>query len=743
MRVPRTCPLCEATCGLLLDLDESGTITRVQGDPDDVFSRGFICPKGANLGALESDPDRLRQPLVRDDATGELVPATWDEAFARVAEGVKQVRAAGGPNAVAMYLGNPNAHNIGSILYGRALIKAVRTQNFFSASTVDQMPKHVSSGYLFGYGGHIPIPDLDRTQMLLMLGANPLVSGGSLCTAPDFPGRLKALKARGGRLVVVDPRRSATAKKADEHLAIVPGSDALWLMALVHVLFAERLATPHALAEGVDAVRALAEPFTPEAVAGPTGIDAEDTRRIARELAASPTAAVYGRIGTTTVPFGTLASWLVDVLNILTGNLDRPGGVLFPRPAHARHRPGKPPGGKGFRTGRWKSRVHGYPEVRGELPVSILADEILTPGEGRVRGLITIAGNPVLSTPNGDRLDMALAELDFMVSVDIYLNETTRHADVILPPAGLLYRPHYDLAFYELSVRNIARYDPPTLPLPEGALDDATIARRLTLAVSGQPQAPPEAVDALAIQALVNAEIRDPHSVIHGRDAREIIALIEPETGPERLLDFMFRVGPYGDAFGANPDGLTLARLAEHTHGLDLGPLEPRLEELLSTPSGRIELAAEPIARDVERLRAALEATRTSPERSLLLVGRRTLRSNNSWMHNLPKLVSGKPRCTLHVHPEDARRAGLSDGDNAVVSSRVGEVAVPVEITEEVREGVVCLPHGWGHGRVGTRLTVAAEHAGVSMNALTDPSVIDPLSGNGVLSAVPVSIRPL
>jgi anaerobic selenocysteine-containing dehydrogenase len=737
----RTCPLCEATCGLEVRL-RGDAVVRVRGDDADPFSRGFVCPKGTALGELQEDPDRLRRPLVRRGSSRREVG--WEEAFAEVERGLREVVDARGRDAVAVYLGNPNVHNLAGSLYVRPLLRALATKNVYSASTVDQMPKHVSSGLLFGDPNAIPVPDLDRTDFLLVLGANPIESNGSLCTAPDFPGRLRALRRRGGRLAVVDPRRTRTAREADWHFAIRPGADAFLLLALAHVLFAEGEVRLGALAPhvaGLAEVEALARPFSPEAVAGATGLDAGDVRRLARALAAAPSAAVYGRIGTHTTAFGTLASWAVDVLNVLTGNLDRPGGAMFPRAAHAR-RPAGP--GTGFRTGRWRSRVRGLPEVRGELPVATLADEIETEGAGQVRALVTVAGNPVLSTPNGVRLDAALARLDFMVSVDPYCNETTRHAHVILPPPGPLERPHYDLAFGGLMVRHVAKWSPAALA--SDAVREEEILARLALVAAGQSvHADPALVDEALLGALIAAERKTPGSPIAGRDPGEIRAALHGASASERAIDFLLRTGPWGDGFGAaraeaEGPALSLAVLERHPHGIDLGPLEPQLPSLLRTPSGRIELAPQAIVEDAARLRASLE---DAAPRGFVLVGRRHLRSNNSWMHNVPSLVAGRDRCTLQVHPDDAATLGLSDGGRAEVASRVGKLAVGVEVTDAIRRGVVSLPHGFGHDRPGAALAVAGRRPGVNSNALTDEEALDPLSGNAVLNGIPVELRPL
>ncbi|MFE0985690.1 molybdopterin oxidoreductase family protein [Streptomyces rochei] len=736
----RICPLCEATCGLVLTVDGT-TVTAARGDRDDVFSRGFVCPKGASFGAADADPDRLRSPLVRTG--GELREAGWEEAFDAVAAGVRPVVERYGPHAVGVVLGNPNVHTMAGALYPPVLLGALGTRSLFTASTVDQMPKHVSSGLLFGDANAIPVPDLDRTDHLLLIGANPLESNGSLCTAPDFPGRLKALRARGGTLTVIDPRRTRTAKLADRHVAIRPGTDALLLAATAQVLFEEGLVDLGALAPHVEGVtelgRALRD-FTPESVAAACEVDAEVTRALARELAAAPTAAVYGRIGSCTVPHGTLASWLVDVLNVLTGNLDRPGGALFPQAATDRTpRPAGP--GRGFALGRWRSRVSGHPEAKGELPLSALAEEIDTvTDEGEpVRALLTVAANPVLSAPDGDRLDKALASLDFMVSVDPYLNETSRHAHVVLPPPPPSQSPHHDFAFNTLAVRNQVRYTRPAVPLEPGRMAETEILARLTLAVTGGHGTDPAAVDAAVVERTLGAAVRDPHSPVHGRDPGELAARLTGENGPERRLDLMLRLGPYGDGFGARPDGLTLQRLLAHPHGIDLGPLRPRLPQPLKTRSGKVELLPGPIAADLPRLRRAMAERPAGP----VLVGRRHLRSNNSWMHNVPALTGGSNRCTLQLHPDDAGRLGLRDGQPVRVEGAGGAVTAPAEVTDTVRPGVVSLPHGWGHDRPGTRLTHAATDPGVNVNQLLDGSLLDPLSGNAVLNGVPVKLTPL
>jgi anaerobic selenocysteine-containing dehydrogenase len=741
----RTCPLCEATCGLELTVehhgdDDPGTVVLVRGDRDDVFSHGYLCAKGTAIGRLHDDPDRLRAPLIRrgtpDDPRFEEV--SWDEAFAEVERLLTPVLDTHGRNAVALYLGNPNVHNPGAALYTRPLVRALGTNNLFSASTVDQMPRHVSSGIMFGSPDAIAVPDLDRTDYLLMLGANPLESNGSLCTAPDFAGRITAIRQRGGKVVVVDPRRTRTADIADEHLPIRPGTDAALLAGIIHQLFATDAVNPGALAghlNGLDELAAHVAPFTPDWVASVTGVDAATVVRLAAELAAAPTATVYGRIGTNTVSFGTLASWATDVIGALTGNLDRPGGSMFPLAAHNRPGSGKP--GRGFITGRRHSRVRNYPEIRGEFPVATLAEEITTPGDGQVRAVVTVAGNPVLSTPDSTRLAAALAGLDAMVSVDPYLNETTRFAHVVLPPPSALERCHYDLAFTGLSVRNVANFSP-TLFAPTGPAESEILSRLALIAAGQGADADPAIIDELVLGTLLDRAVAA-DTPLAGRDSAELRPLITGTTPVERALDVMLRTGAYGDWFGEVPDGLSLAQLVDNPHGVDLGPLEPRIPEVLRTPSAKVELLSDAIAGDLVRLAGV-----QPPEADeLLLVGRRHVRSNNSWMHNIEILVKGRQRCTLQVHPADADRLGLTTGGSVRISSRVGTVTAPVEVTDSIMAGVVSLPHGWGHDDPHTGLTVAAGRPGVNSNVLTDAEAIDPLSGNAVLNGIPVRLEPV
>jgi anaerobic selenocysteine-containing dehydrogenase len=739
----RTCPLCEAMCGLEIEVVDGTRPGTVRGDRADVFSAGYLCPKGASIGKLHEDPDRLRTPMVRDaDGWHE---ATWDEAFAVVEQRLQPLLQQYGRDALAVYLGNPSVHDHSVSLALSPFLRALGSKYRFSASTLDQLPKQVASGLMFGSEATVAIPDIDHTDYFLVLGANPLVSNGSMFTAADLPGRLRKLRERGGRLVVVDPRRTRTADVADEHLAIRPGADAFFLAALAHTLFDEGLvrlreAEPHVV--GLDAVRAAVTAFVPEKVADACGIEAATIRRIARELVDAPTAAVYGRIGTTTTEFGTTASWLIDVLNTLTGNLDRRGGVMFTKPAAGSPNTQGPPGvGRGTRIpGSKRTRVRGLPSALGEMPTSALAEEIDTPSADgtRIRALITVAGNPALSSPNAARLEKALESLDFMVSLDIYLNETTRHADVILPAPSTLTRTHYDISFTALACRNVVRFSPATLPPAPGERPQSETLLRLAAIAIGDGMTA-SVLDDLVAAELAGRLVADPQSRVAGRDPAELLAAAEPLRLEDRLLDMMLRAGPYGDGLGSHPGGLNLAMLEGHPHGIDLGPLQPRLPEVLRTPSGRVELAPPQLLAEMPRLVDALH----QPSDGLRLVGRRDVRSNNSWMHNIEPMAKGRNRCTVQVNPADADRLGLVHGALARVESAAGALEVETEVTDAIRAGVVSIPHGWGHDRPGTRTGVATAHAGVNSNVLTDETPMDPLSGTSVLNGIPVTVVPV
>jgi len=732
----RICPLCEACCGLEIrtapGADGKRRVTSIRGAEHDVFSHGFLCPKGVALKDLHEDPDRLRTPLIKRD--GRFVEATWDEAFAEIERRLPPLMQQHGRDSVALMLGNPSVHKMGLLLYTARLIKALGTHNVFSASTLDQMPKQLSSGLMFGHWLTIAVPDIERSDFLLMLGANPMASNGSLWTVPDFRGKAKAMRARGGRIVVVDPRRSETAEVADEHLFVRPGADVFLLAGMVHALFDEgfvRLGQLEQHVSCIEELRAAVAPFAAEQVAERCGIDAATIRRLARELAAAERGCVYGRIGTCTQEYGTLASWLVDVLNVLTGHLDAEGGAMFPKSAAFSRNTGGPGGrGHGISTGRRSSRVSRAPEVYGEFPAGCLAEEIDTVGDGQVKALITVASNPVLSAPNGARLARAIEQqLEFMVCVDIYLNETSRLADVVLPGRSPLEDGHYDAAFPQLSYRNHARYSAPVFEAPADHPPEwQTLLRLCAIAQGMGAQA-----DVLALDdALVADDVRR----VAGPQADAVLAMVSRFTGPERQLELALRSGPYGDGFGRKPDGLTLAKVMEAEGGIDLGPLQPRIPEVLRTPSGKVELAPAMLLADLQR--AAADLARPVPE--LVVVGRRDVRSNNSWMHNLPLLAKGPFRCTALVHPSDAQRLGLADGARAQIRNGARAIDVQVEFSDAMMPGVVSLPHGWGHDLPGAKLGVAAQRPGANLNAVLDENLRDPLSGNAVLSGVAVQM---
>ena len=688
-----TCMLCEAVCGLVVELD-GNKVTSVRGDPDDPFSRGHLCPKAAAIVDVQDDPDRIREPQ-RKDGTRVSWNVALEEAGARIAEIQRQH----GRSSVGLYLGNPSVHSYSALLATPLFSRALGTRSRFSATSVDQLPHMLAALKMFGHQLLMPVPDVDRTSFFLMLGANPLASNGSLMTAGGIGRRLAELKKRGGKLVVVDPRRTETAEIADQHLPIRPGTDALLLLALLHVVFEEKRERPPANADGLQLLRDAAARFPPERVAARTGIAAATIRELARAFAAAPSAVAYGRVGTSTQEFGALAAWLVIALDAVTGNLDRAGGFMFTTPAADLVGLANRTGDRGH-FGIWKSRVRGLPEFGGELPAATLAEEIETEGDGRIRALITVAGNPVLSTPNGARLDRALGKLDYLVSVDLYRNETTRHADLILPTSFGFERDHYDLIFYALAVRNAARYVKPIVPAPAGVRGDFDVLLDLAQSVLAHGGGRPKRMLKLTLRA-----------------ARLL--------GERRLLDLLLRFGPHQ---------LSLRKLAENPHGIDLGPLVPQLEARLE--GRRVQLAPEIFLRDLDRL----EATVSRPlDDGLVLIGRRALRSNNSWMHNSLRLVKGPPGCVLLIHPDDAAQRGLATGGQARVASRVGSVQVPVGISDEMGRGVVCLPHGWGHSK-GAALSVAAAHAGASLNDLTDEQSIDALCGNAAFSGVPVTV---
>jgi anaerobic selenocysteine-containing dehydrogenase len=693
------CNLCEAICGLELTIEE-GRVTSIRGSEADPLSRGYICPKGVSLADVLDDPDRLRRPVRK--VGGDWVEIEWDEAFDLVADGLAEAINRHGRDAVGVYLGNPTVHSLGSLTHGLTMVKSLRTRNLFSATSVDQLPHQLVAQLMYGHQLLLPIPDIDRTSYFLVFGANPMASNGSLMTVPDFPNRLRALKQRGGRMVLFDPRRTETAKVASEHHFIRPGGDAFVLLAMLHVLFDEGLTNPPEYVDGLASVRNGVLAFDPERAERASGVPGDEIRRIAREFAAADGAAAYSRMGVSTNTHGTVAQWAVQLLNLVTGNLDREGGALFTTPAI--DSVGRGLIGRGHHDA-WRSRVRGLPETGGELPVSALREEIETPGEGQIRALLTLSGNPVLSTPNGSGLGRALDGLDFMAAVDIYVNETTRHADVILPPTTALERDHYDLVFHLLAVRNTARFTPAVIDKDRGQRHDWQIYREITLRLMKRLDRKPPLRKRLVTRARLT-------------------------TSPTFQVAQLLRT---------DKAGVTMSQLRKNPAGVDLGALQAgRLPERLFTRSKRVDAAPGLVLADLARL----DATELAPKGGeLTLIGRRHQRDNNSWMHNTDRLTRGRPRHQLLMHPEDLATRGITDGSRVNVRSRVGSVEVEVQSAEEMMPGVVSLPHGYGHPVDGTGLSRAAQVPGVSINDLTDPERLD-VSGNAALNGVPVEVTP-
>ncbi len=710
--INRQCTLCEAHCGIRVEVDGE-RVVRISGDPDDVLSRGYICPKAAALADLQSDPDRLRRPVKK--VGGRFVEIGWQEALSLAADGLRGVRERHGADAVANYLGNPGAHSSG-ILMAVLLRKVLGSRNNYSATSVDQLPQYLSSLEMFGHYAVLPIPDVERTRHLLVIGANPAVSNGSIMTAPAMREKIRTIRARGGKVVVIDPRRTETARHASEHVAVRPGGDAYLLLGMLNVIFAEGRARLGRLAgrcDGLEELRALAGQWSPERVAPHAGIEAGEIERLAREFADAPSAVAYGRVGVCHQQTGSLTHWLINALNIVTGNMDSVGGAMFPASPFdlvtiTERLDGKPG------RGAYHQRVSGLPELAGELPVAGLADEILTPGAGQVRGMLIYAGNPVLSTPAGRRLDEAMEQLEWCVAVDMYVTETTRHADVILPPVAQLERSDVDLVFPSFSVRNQVRYNPAALPKPKGGKTDWEILRELAARL-GHGRA----------GAVTNAALR----------------AVGPLLTPEHVADLVMRIGPYGRL--RSSWRLDMGKVRRSPHGIDLGPLRPGLPRRLRTKGKRVKLAPPVLVAEAGRLQE-LAATREAALRQgfdLTLIGRRSLRSNNSWMHNSARLMKGADRCTAMLHPDDAGARGLSDGQRVKVASAVGEIEVPLEVNDQMRPGVLSIPHGFGHGRPGVGWKLAATHAGASVNDITDPSVVDRLTGNAAFNDVPVRVE--
>ena len=709
-----TCTLCEAVCGIKVTTeyrDNQHHILSIVGDKQNPFSQGHICPKAKALKDLYDDKDRVRQPLKKINGRWEVI--SWDDAVEDVAQKIYDIQTKYGDNAFASYLGNPNAHNHGAILFGPYFFRTLRSFNRYSATSVDQLPHHIVSAKLFGHQNQIPVTDIDNTDYFVIIGGNPLASNGSIMTVPNVKKRLKAIQQRGGKVVVIDPKKTETAEISSEHFFITPGSDVLLLLAMLQSMFSQNLVAAEAilpLAQDLMQVEEYVTPYPPERVAKHLGINANDIHRLVSEFCAAESASCYGRMGASVQRFGTLTQYLIMLFNMLSGNLDKKGGMMFTQPAadylpHSNH----------GSFARGTTRVRNLPSFAGEYPVSALAEEILTPGEGQIKGMIIGAGNPVLTTPNGQQLDKAMQNLEFLVAVDFYINESNRHADIILPPVTALERDHYDIIFHKFGVRNFAKFSPAIFPISEDKKADwqiyLSLAEKLEL-------------------------VRENHATndtkIHNAIKEKYRKLRDKQ--PNGVIDDLLKSGRYAN----DQYHLSLQALIEHPHGIDLGELKPELPDALFTSSKTIELNFDFFMPDIKRVENFFFSDLQN--QSLLLIGRRHLKSNNSWLHNSKKMVKDTRRCTAQINPFDAENHKINDGDEVKITSRVGEIRINAEVTDSVMQGVVCVPHGWGHDKEGIQWEHAKTIAGVSCNDITDDAVIDEISGNAVLNGVPVCL---
>ncbi len=747
----RTCNLCEAMCGLVIETEDEQVLS-IKGDSADPLSKGYMCPKALALKDFHEDTDRLREPHMKTAEGWKKI--SWRKAFELIASRVKRIQHTHGRDAVGAYLGNPNVHHHGNLLFGMLFVEALNTRNRFSATSNDQLPHMRANLEMFGHQLLFPVPDIDHTDLFILLGSNPAASNGSLMSAPDYMGRLKAIRRRGGEVILIDPRRTETARAADQHLFIRPGTDALMLLGMIHTLFDEGLVETGRLKSNIDdiaQIQLLCSDFDANTVAPLTGIDAEQIRTLARKLAEKPRAALFGRMGTSTQEFGTLATWLVYVVNVLTNHLDERGGLMFTKPAAEMVQLTALAGLQGS-SNTFQSKS-GLPEFGGELPSSTMAEQIEQPGPDQIKAMFVIAGNPVVSSPNGQRLDKAFAALEFMVSVDAYINETSRHADIILPPSSQLEQSHFDLAFNMVSVRNVAKYSPPLFSKPKHSRHDWEIllelSRRLiphSLTTTVQVEAAYQVLKRLGPDGVLDLILRvGPYGTqIPGTTqiGALLIDAVQDLLSPGHPLRKLLDIGPYGAPNRSLSKGLCVASLRNYPHGIDLGSLQSCLPDRLFTPNKHIKLAPAAFLADMKRLRthaAQLRRQARNPG-EFLLIGRRDLRSNNSWMHNSQRLLKGKQRCTMLMHPDDAQALQLNDGELAEVRSSVGQIQIPVSISDGMMAGVVSVPHGWGHQHEALQLSVAKTRPGVNVNVLTDDQFVDRLSGTSVLNGVPVTV---
>jgi len=692
----RTCNLCEAMCGLKITYKEKKIISIV-GDKKDPLSKGYICPKSQALKDLYEDSDRLKTPIKRSENGWEKI--SWVEAFDEIEHQIKKIQEKYCNDAVATYQGNPNVHNLGAILYGGPFLKSLKTKQKYSATSADQLPHHIASLKMFGHQMLIPIPDIERTHYLLILGANPGASNGSLLTAPGFSQKIKNIQKRGGKVINIDPRYTETSKISSNHFFINPGKDALLLLSLLHVIFEQGINEKTHLSnhlKGLNEIKEIVKKYPPQKTASIIGINGFEIQKIAKDFMNSETAVCYGRMGVSTQEFGGICQWLINVINIVTNNMDKVGGAMFTKPAiDLVFMTGMQ--GKVGNFNRYRSRVHDLPEYSGELPVATLADEMLVKGEGQIKMLICTAGNPVLSTPNGKKLEMALEQLDFMVSIDIYLNETSKYANIILPSTNGLETQHYDLVFHQLAIRNTAKLSEVLFEKDDNQKHDWQILNELTERITGNKNS----------------------------------------LTPEKMLDSMFQFSSYKDA------NLSVKKLKDNPSGLDLGALQPHLTKRIFTTDKKINISPKFFIDDLKRLDQELfnVVDEDKINYPFALIGRRHLRNNNSWMHNSELLMKGKNRCTVLMSSKDANNLSITNHQQIRIISNVGSIKLPVEISDEMKEGVLSIPHGFGHNREGTKIKLAEKNAGESINDLTDDHKIDRLTGNANFSGTRVKVR--
>jgi formate dehydrogenase len=718
------CRICEPTCGMIATV-EDGKLVQLRPDADHPITKGFSCPKGIEFVHVQNDPDRLLYPMRRTES-GEFERISWDTALDEIGAKLRAIRAAHGGESIGWYAGNPSAFSHSHAIWAGGFVRGLGSKHLYTPNTQDTSSRFVASHLLYGSPTIFPLPDLARTSFLLMVGANPLVSRGSLVAAGNLRDKLTGIVGRGGRVVVVDPRRTETAK-AFEHVAVRPDGDAWLLLAMLHVIFAEGLddaTTTAAQATGVDVLRTAAARCAPEDAEARCGVPADEIRALARSFATAPSAAAYGRTGACLGRHATLVNVLLDALNVVTGNLDRPGGSVFARPPIDFTALASRLGLATFDT--YRSRVGDLPEVLGQMAAPLMAAEIETPGPGQLRALIVSAGNPLLSVPGAQDFERALGKLDLQVGIDLYLNETHRHADYVLPATTFYERDDVPLPLAEIQLTPFIQWTD-AVAAPRGeARDDWRIiddlARQLGFA----------AVAGVASKWIGTSRV--------ARLAQRAMGVGAHRLTPTKIVDALLRAGRDGDHFGLRRGGLTLAKLRAQPRGVvlaehvDTGVLTKRLKHR----DRRVHLGDERIAAELTRL---LDAPEPSSDYPLLMIGRREVRSHNSWLHNTPRFRDATRRHRALVNPVDAAAIGVADGGPARVVSARGAIELPVELSEDVAPGTIAVPHGWGHRGAGWQ--TANEAGGANVNELTSSALddLEKLSGMAHLNGVPVRLE--